>query len=188
MGEGTTYRFVGPEDYLTATMIEAGCEGQPVAQCATPAQSPFAAKSSYVGEPLPAAAVSAIASALSSLPASLPGAGGGVVFDGYGGAINQVGASETAFVHRNSIACAQYSITYASTPPTQHTLAAAATWLQDLHHVFEPVTQGSYQNYIDPTLADWQQAYYGSNLSRLRQVKRAHDPDDVFHFAQSIPA
>ena len=34
VGEATTYRFVGPEDYLTATMIEAGCEGKPVAQCA----------------------------------------------------------------------------------------------------------------------------------------------------------
>jgi hypothetical protein len=184
---GTTYRFVGPEDYLTATMIEAGCEGQPVAQCAAPAQSPFAAKSSYIGEPLPEAAVSAIASALSSLPASLPGAGGGVVFDGYGGAINQVGASESAFVHRNAISCAQYSVTYASAPPSQNAQSAAAAWLQDLHHVFEPVTQGSYQNYIDPTLADWQEAYYGSNLPRLRQVKRGHDPDDVFHFAQSIP-
>ena len=188
VGAGTNYRFVGPEDYLTATMIEAGCEGQPVAQCAAPAQSPFAAKSSYIGEPLPEAAVSAIASALSSLPASLPGAGGGVVFDGYGGAINQVGASETAFVHRNAISCAQYSVTYASTPPSQNAQSAAAAWLQDLHHVFEPVTQGSYQNYIDPTLADWQEAYYGSNLPRLRQVKRGHDPDDVFHFAQSIPA
>jgi hypothetical protein len=187
VGAGTTYRFVGPENYLTATMIEAGCEGQPVAQCAAPAQSPFAAKSSYLGEPLPEAAVSAITSALSSLPASLPGAGGGVVFDGYGGAINRVGASETAFVHRNAISCAQYSITYASTPPSQNAQSAAAAWLEDLHHVFEPVTQGSYQNYIDPTLADWQEAYYGSNLSRLRQVKRGHDPDDVFHFAQSIP-
>jgi FAD/FMN-containing dehydrogenase len=188
VAEGTTYRFVGPEDYLTATMIEAGCEGMPVAQCAAPAQSPFAAKSSYVGGPLPESAVTAIVSALSSLPASLPGAGGGVVFDGYGGAINQVAASETAFVHRNAVSCAQYSITYASTPPSQNAASAAAAWLQDLHQVFEPETQGSYQNYIDPTLADWQQAYYGSNLPRLRQVKRRYDPDDVFHFAQSIPS
>ena len=92
----------------------------PVAQCAAPAQSPFVAKSSYVGGPLPESAVTAIVSALSSLPASLPGAGGGVVFDGYGGAINQVAASETAFVHRNAVSCAQYSITYASTAPSQN--------------------------------------------------------------------
>jgi len=187
VSDGTTYRFVGPEDYLTATMIEAGCEGKPVAQCATPVQSPFAAKSSYVGGPLPESAVTAIISALSSLPSALPGAGGGVVFDGYGGAINQVAGSETAFVHRSAISCAQYSITYPSTPPSQSAKSAASAWLQNLHSAFEPVTQGSYQNYIDPTLADWQQAYYGSNLPRLQQVKRGYDPDDVFHFAQSIP-
>jgi hypothetical protein len=187
VSDGTTYRFVGPEDYLTATMIEAGCEGKPVAQCAAPAQSPFAAKSSYIGGPLPEDAVTAIVSALSSLPASLPGAGGGVVFDGYGGAINQMGTSETAFVHRSAVSCAQYSITYATTPPSQGATSAASAWLQHLHNVFEPVTQGSYQNYIDPTLADWQQAYYGSNLPRLQQVKRGYDPDNVFHFAQSIP-
>jgi hypothetical protein len=187
VSDGTTYRFVGPEDYLTATMIEAGCEGKPVAQCAAPVQSPFAAKSSYIGGPLPENAVTAIVSALSSLPASLPGAGGGVVFDGYGGVINQVGASETAFVHRSATACAQYSVTYASTPPSQSATSAASAWLQHLHNVFEPSTQGSYQNYIDPTLADWQQAYYGSNLPRLQHVKREYDPDNVFHFAQSIP-
>jgi FAD/FMN-containing dehydrogenase len=184
---GTTYRFVGPESYLTATMIEAGCEGKPVAQCAAPAQSPFVAKSSYVGGPLPEGAVTAILSALSSLPATLPGADGGVVFDGYGGAINRV-ASETAFVHRNAVSCAQYSITYASTAPSQDDVSAASAWLQELHQAFGPVTQGSYQNYIDPSLADWQQAYYGSNLPRLQQVKRKYDPDDVFHFAQSIPS
>ena len=186
--EGPTYRFVGPEDYLTATMIEAGCEGKPVAQCAAPAQSPFAAKSSYIGGPLPESAVTAIVAALSSLPASLPGAGGGVVFDGYGGAVNQVGASETAFVHRNAVSCAQYSVTFASAPPTPSAQSAASAWLRNLQQTFAPVAQGSYQNYIDPTLADWQQAYYGSNLPRLRQVKRAYDPDDMFHFAQSIPA
>ena len=101
VGTATTYRFVGPEEYLTATMIEAGCEGKPVAQCAAPVQSPFRAKSSYVGGPLPAVVVNGIVSALSSLPTTLPGAGAGVVFDGYGGQINQIGAGETAFVHRS---------------------------------------------------------------------------------------
>jgi hypothetical protein len=110
------------------------------------------------------------------------------VFDGYGGVINQVGASDTAFVHRNAVSCAQYSVTYASTPPSQSAKSAAADWLQELQQTFEPSTQGSYQNYIDPTLSDWQQAYYGSNAARLRQVKRVYDPEDVFHFAQSIPS
>jgi hypothetical protein len=168
-------------------MIEAGCEGKPVAQCAAPAQSPFVAKSSYIGDPLPEGSVQSVISALSSLPASLPGAGGGVVFDGYGGAINHVSASDTAFVHRSAISCAQYSVTYASAPPSQAAKSAAAAWLQNLHQAFAPVTQGSYQNYIDPTLDNWQQAYYGANLSRLRQVKQRYDPDNLFHFAQSIP-
>jgi FAD/FMN-containing dehydrogenase len=188
VGEATTSRFVGPEDYLTATMIEAGCEGKSVAQCAEPVQSPFAAKSSYVSGALPEGAVHTIVSALASLPTLLPGAGGGVVFDGYGGAVNQVAAGDTAFVHRAAVSCAQYSITYPGAPPSQSQRSAAAEWLDHLQQAFEPVSQGSYQNYIDPTLTDWQQAYYGSNLPRLQQVKRKYDPDDMFHFAQSIPA
>jgi FAD/FMN-containing dehydrogenase len=187
VGTATTYRFVGPEDYLTATMIEAGCEGKPLAQCAAPVQSPFAAKSSYINGPLPAQAINGLISSLSTLPTTLPGAGGGVVFDAYGGAINEIPPAQTAFVHRNAVACAQYSITFPSVSPASSAKAAASAWLDDVQRLFLPVAQGSYQNYIDPTLADWQQAYYGTNLARLRQVKRTYDPDDVFRFAQSIP-
>ena len=48
-------------------------------------------------------------------------------------------------------------------------------------------TAEAYQNFIDPALADWQDAYYGANLARLRQVKRDWDPDRVFRFPQAIP-
>jgi hypothetical protein len=187
VGAATTYRFVGPENYLTAMTIEGGCEGKPVAQCDAPVQSPFTAKSSFVGGPLPETAVEAIMSALSTLPSTAPGVGGGVVFDGYGGAINQVGPADTAFVHRTAVACAQYSITYASAPPSASAVATAQGWLANLHSVFAPSSLGSYQNYIDPTLSDWETAYYGANLPKLRQIKKRRDPDDLFHFAQSIP-
>jgi FAD/FMN-containing dehydrogenase len=58
--------------------------------------------------------------------------------------------------------------------------------LDDLQRLFAPVAQGSYQNYIDPTLNDWPHAYYGTNLPRLQQIKQRYDPQEVFHFAQSI--
>jgi FAD/FMN-containing dehydrogenase len=182
-----TYRFVGPEDYLKAMLIEAGCEGEPVAQCvATPTRHPFAAKSSFLNGPLSSGTESMLVSVLETLSSSLPGEGGGIVFDGYGGAINTVGATDTAFVHRTSIACAQYSVAYGGDPSAGQ-LAAGTAWLSQLAAVLAPEAHGAYQNYIDPTLHNWAQAYYGENLPRLQRIKRAYDPDNTFHFAQSIP-
>jgi FAD/FMN-containing dehydrogenase len=195
VGAAPSSRFVGPEDYLRAMFIEAGCLGLTVAQCHVPSRNPggtlsrsaFTAKSSYVNGPIPSAGITALLNAIETLGAEVPGVGGGIVFDSYGGVINQTAADATAFVHRSAVACAQYSITYPTASPSSSQVTAAQQWLEQTQTAFAPYARGSYQNYIDPTLPNWAQAYYGTNLPRLMKVKGTYDPDDVFHFAQSIP-
>ena len=45
----------------------------------------------------------------------------------------------------------------------------------------------SYVNYCDLDLPNYADAYWGANLARLSAVKRAYDPTDLFHHAQSVP-
>ncbi len=44
-----------------------------------------------------------------------------------------------------------------------------------------------YANFPDAALADWAAAYRGPNYPALVKVKRMYDPDEFFHFPQSIP-
>jgi hypothetical protein len=196
VGSQPTSTFVGgPDPYLHVMLVEAGCDGKSVAECHLPTQNPagmlersaYAAKSEYVSKPLPSAGLAAAAHAVEELHAGHPGLGGGLAFDAYGGAINRVPAHATAFVHRDTICAIQATVTWGSVP-SAHAFAAGRGWLEGTAKALAPFTTGAaYQNYIDPALADWQHAYYGSNLKRLSSVKRSYDPDNVFHFPQSIP-
>ncbi len=189
-----SYRFTGPESFVAGMLIEAGCEGLSVAQCHLPTQDPagmldrsaFAVKSSFIDAPLPDAGVSAVVDAVGGFQDQAPGLGGAVVFDSFGGAVGRVDPGATAFVHRRALADIEMSVTLSSAVASPQSDAATA-WLAATAGTLAPHASGSYQNYIDPTLEDWQTAYYGKNLERLVQVKGAVDPDAVFRFAQSIP-
>jgi FAD/FMN-containing dehydrogenase len=191
IGSTPTYEFVGPEAYLKAMFIEAGCEGLSLGECHLPSQTPdgtltrsaAAAKSTFVLDPLSSAGLSAAIGAVESSEQIAPGIGAAFLFDSYGGAINSVNPTATAFVHRDALAGVQMVASWGSGPEP----ANVASWLTTAATDMAPHASGAYQNYIDPTLADWQEAYYGANLPRLVKVKAAVDPDDFFHFAQSIP-
>jgi len=55
-----------------------------------------------------------------------------------------------------------------------------------LTKAFPGKTLGSYAGYVDPALANAQEAYFGTNLPRLRKIKSVIDPLDVFHNPQSV--
>src|SRR5580658_2792370 len=98
-----TNQFVGPDSYLHAMLVEAGCEDLSVAQChlsdpstaGTLARSSFAATSSYLTTAMTDAGVGAAVAAVEHLQDSTPSLGGGLVFDAYGGAINAVAPTAT---------------------------------------------------------------------------------------------
>jgi FAD/FMN-containing dehydrogenase len=39
---------------------------------------------------------------------------------------------------------------------------------------------GAYVNYADSSIADYQQAYFGSNAARLARVRKTYDPAGFF--------
>lgn len=193
---GTTpiSRFIGSNDYITAMQIEGGCSGLTIAACHLSSQnaagqlsrSSYSAKSSYVDDIMSSTLVAAMVDAVVNLHLQAPTVGGGLAFDAYGGVVNRVAKDATAFVHRDKLACIQATYSWTKdTPPT--VVAAGEEWLSWLGaNIFNP-SSGAYQNYIDPTLVDWKDAYYGSNLKKLTNVKQTYDPNNLFAFPQSIP-
>ncbi len=168
----------GTSDYLSLVERWGGCLGKTAAQCAAYMPTPFAAKSSYVSKVFSSAGLSA---AVSAVERGSSGSAGSLLFDCYGGAINEVAPSDTAFVHRDQLCCIQYYATGDGSGPE--------TWLQNAHAALKPyVSDFSYQNYIDPKLKNYENAYYGANLSRLQTVKKARDPHGLFSFPQGIKA
>jgi hypothetical protein len=172
----------GDLGYLQAQLLFAGCSHTSFTACHTEgtrtggtlARDSFQAKSDYVRRPLPAAARRALVHATEQrLHISGHGA---ILFDSYGGAINQVPPAATAFVHRSALFCIQY-LSY----------NGGGSWLESTAAQMRPyVTGGAYLNYTDPDLHGWQAAYYGSNYPRLLAIRRSVDPHHYFNFPQAI--
>ena len=195
VGVAPSSRYVSSAGLLDTMMTEAGCYGKTVNECHLPSQNPqgqlqrvaYGAKSDFFNSLLPRQGINNLVNAIAHRQASTLGEGG-IGLDASGGAINRVAADATAFVHRNALFSAQYTANWNAGDPAS-IVAANTSWLSSTWQSMRPYASGfAYQNYIDPNLAGWQQAYYGSNLPRLQQIKAAYDPNNLFHFAQSIGA
>ncbi|MFK0258123.1 FAD-binding oxidoreductase [Streptomyces sp. NPDC090445] len=137
---------------------------------------------------LPDAGVAAVLARMRRYAEDVPAGGMGVVqFTGdCGGAVNRPAPADTAFVHRDSAFLTQYLAYWPETATPAET-ARHLAWLDALWQDLRPWATGrAYQNYTDPKLPDWRTAYYGPNLARLEEVRRAHDPGRLFRFPQAV--
>jgi hypothetical protein len=155
--------------YLPLQLLLAGCSSKTLAACHTVGTSPggtlprntFNAKSDYVGKPLSDAGRAAMIAGVEASGA------GSLLCDSYGGAVNRVAPTATAFAHRQQLFCIQY-----------YGVGSTASWIDQAWSKLRPYVSGqAYQNYIDPTLKGWQQAYYAQNLQRLQQTRKRIDPN-----------
>jgi FAD/FMN-containing dehydrogenase len=104
-----------------------------------------------------------------------------------GGEVARIAPDTTAFVHRTDPYLNEGDASW--TPDAdRRTIDTCKAWLEELYAVMAPyLSRRAYQNFIDPTLRNWERAYYAENLGRLVDIKRRIDPDNYFRFAQSIP-
>jgi FAD/FMN-containing dehydrogenase len=171
--------------YLGAMLSFAGCSTVAAAQCSTP-RTTFGAASHVLTAAAPARAVALAVEQVARRHRENHPRQAGVSFDVLGGAVTDLAAGDTAFPYRDALAVAQYTVGW----PIAQRRSEVQRDLRWLHAFRDAMSRdvgnAAYVNYVDPTLPDWQQAYYGANYPRLQRVKQHYAPDDVFRFPQSV--
>jgi FAD/FMN-containing dehydrogenase len=143
-------------------------------------------KSESFRRALPGEAVAALVERLAS--GRVAGQSRELDFTPWGGAYNRVPADATAFVHRAERFLLKHT-TVVDPEASSAERAAARDWLARPWALVHPWGSGGvYPNFPDPDLDDWAVAYHGTNLDRLRRVKRRYDPGGCFRYPQSLPS
>jgi FAD/FMN-containing dehydrogenase len=195
VGTGPSSVTTVEHTFLSAMLLEAGCANVPVHACDTQPggklpRVPFYAKSDFFSKPLSKSGMNALLAGIERLR-TIKGATGGagsIAFDALGGAVNRVAPDATAFVDRDALFGAQYYTSW-TWPGTHAGRANQLAWIRAYYKTVHPNANGqAYQNYADPDLVNWQQAWYGANYAMLQAVKIKYDPGNLFKFPQAITA
>jgi FAD/FMN-containing dehydrogenase len=129
------------------------------------------------------AAIDALASAFEKCPVPTSS----ILVENFHGAASRVPIDATAYALRedgfNTLALGQWM------DPAQG--PATTAWVRETFAAVQPFAGARrYMNYLgaDEDSGGVAAAAYGANLSRLRQLKKRYDPDNVFHLNVNIPA
>ena len=126
---------------------------------------------------LPVAAIATVATAANNAPPNTR-----VFIVPLYGAVSRVGSSATAFPLRQP--GYELDIMGRWLNPAEKT--NAVRWVETLCNKLQPFAHGVYGNQLGETSEDLVRAAYGSNYTRLVEIKRKYDPENVFHLNQNI--
>jgi FAD/FMN-containing dehydrogenase len=144
------------------------------------------AKSEFFRRPLPSEAIAALVGTFSQ--GRVAGESRELDFMPWGGAYNRVPPDATAFVHRAELFQLKH-VAVVDPPVSTAAHAAAHRWVgRSWTSVHRWGSGRVFQNFADPDLENWADAYYGTNYPRLVRIKARYDPANFFHFHQSVAA
>ena len=113
----------------------------------------------------------------------IPGPLSVIGFEPFGGAINRVAESATAFPQRS----ASYILGIWSGWIEPQDDEINLNWTREFYNKMTPFASGGvYSNYLDNDDGDKIKASFGSNYSRLQNIKNKYDPDNFFRNNQNI--
>jgi hypothetical protein len=105
-----------------------------------------------------------------------------IVFHEGGGAIAAVSSNATAFPWRDLFIVIQVNAIWDSPDDD----AKNVLWVDKLMMDIEPFSSGSYVNYMNGKMSDYNEKYYGNNLPRIQKTKRYFDPKNFFGFPSGV--
>jgi len=187
IGVGPVWRWVEELDFaatrhLWAQLPPAGTTFRDIGPPADEMAHPwFVARSEFFPRPLPSRAVAGLLETFTD--GRLAGEERELDFMPWGGAYNRVAADATAFAHRSELFQLKHSATAA--PGALRARDSALAFVRrSWATVHRWGSGGVFPAFPDPELADAAQAYYGTNLPRLRRIKARYDPTGRFRLPE----
>ncbi len=142
------------------------------------ATSPFQATCDFVQKALSDDWISNLLNTMKTTPFAT------ILLDALGGRIDEFESEDCAYVHRAGNHALVQALVFQSNGYDQ---ATVENWLRGYRKDFGNALSGfAYQNYPDNIRDGWEQAFYGSNLELLKQLKRQWDPSGLFKHARSL--
>jgi hypothetical protein len=122
-------------------------------------------------------AIAAITTAINNAPAT-----GKVIIVALRGAVSRVGLGDTAFALRQP----GYEVDMAGIWTTPGEKTGVVRWVQATRDSLQPFAHGVYINQLGDTSDQLVRSGYGPNYTRLVEIKRKYDPNNVLRLNQNI--